>query len=430
MTTVAIDNNNNIQIFKNKNLIKSNDRKTSVFDNKTSTYDIYNLFLINNVKIRNESSNTILNNISTQLGDLSVVIKDDTLAVIINNMLTQLTTLEPPAVPTDSISSGSISFNDNNLTINRITGNLSWIIPGDLTDITHFEGFLSVDRTGLRRELNSLFIVDNTIDNIDLTDVFIGSNLYIVIYTKNVNSVGISSLQTTLPGYILINDVYGVDILSATFVPFNSLFDRISGTISWSFNIEDEKLFDGVNLYFSFNGVSKGAMIELDIIKTTTYKIITNETFDRTQPYYVQIYTYKEINSIKYESPIYKTIKIDNKYQPTNLVSTSLDFMGDMDTVSGTLTGTLIWEFELPKESVNGVDIFITDTGTVFGETDNLVGRTTNCAISSFTFKSLNIMIENPADRPNTVKANKFIVRSYNQYGNNPVTVAEIVFDL
>lgn len=429
MTTVAIDNNNNIQIFKNNNLITFNNQKISVFNNKTSTYDIYNLSKINNVNITNDTSNALLNNINTQLGDLSTITNNNTLANIINNMLTQLTTLDPPTAPTNNISSGSILFNDIHLTQKTISGTLSWTIPGDLTNITHFEGYLSIDQNGTQRELNNIFIVNNTINSIELNNVYIGSNLYILIYTKNINATNIGVLQSTSPGYKLINDLYNVDVQSINFVPVDSLYDKISGTISWVFNTGVDDLFDGVNLYFSTNGISKTTLIESQIVKTTTNKIITNEPFNIMQPYYILIYTYKVINAVVYESKILKTLEINNIYQPTDFNATSLDFVGDLDTVSGTLTGVLTWDFELPKGSIDGVEIYITDTGTVFGDTDNLVAKTTNNSITSFTFKSLNIMIVDPNNAPNTVEARKFILRTYNKHYVNTVTIAKIVID-
>ena len=103
--------------------------------------------------------------------------------------------------------------------------------------------------------------------------------------------------------------------------------------------------------------------------------------------------------------------------------------MGDLDVVTGTLTGTLVWEFELPNESINGVDIFVTDTGSVFSDTNNLVGRTTSRAITSFTFTSLNILFVDPANTSNKVQALKFIIRTYNQHGNSLITVGKIVLD-
>jgi hypothetical protein len=430
MTTVAIDANNAIQIIKNNKLISVTNQGTSVFNNNTSLYGVYDMNKLNDINNSVYSSDTVLNGINSQLGDLSAVTNNGTLAVIINNMLTQLTTLNIPLAPTNGISSGAIIFNDIHFTTGKISGALSWTIPGTLTNITHFEAFLSVDQLGTQRDLDSLFTVNNTINSVAINDVYIGSNLYIVIYTKNINSIAISSLQTTAPGYVLINDIYNVDVLSISFIPTDSLFTHISGTISWIFNSGIDSLFDGVNVYYSFNGTTKGALIESQIVKTTTDKIVTNDLFDTTHPYYVQIYTYKVVNSVTYESQIFKTFKIENKYQPTNIVAVSLDFMGDLDSVAGTLTGTLVWGFQLPKESVDGVDIFITDTGSVFGDTDNLIGRTTSHAITSFTFKSLNILIVDPANQPNTVKTLKFIIRTYNQHGNNPVTVAKIVLDV
>lgn len=431
MTTVAIDANNAIQIIKNNNLISLNNQKTSIFNNNTSAFDTYNTNKLNNLNVAiNNTSDTLLNGINSQLGDLSVVTNNNTLAAIINNMLTQLTTLDPPIAPTNSISSGTISFNDIHLTQSTISGTLTWTIPNDLTNITHFEGYLSVDQNGTQRELNNLFIVNKTTNSIALNDIFIGSNLYILIYTKNINAVNISSLQSTNPGNILINDVYNVDVQSLSFVPVDSVFDKISGTINWVFNTGIDNLFDGVNLYFSTNGVIKGSLIENQIVKTTTNKIITNENFDITQLNYILIYTYKEINSVNYESQIFKVLKINNQYQPTNLMSTSVDFVGDLDSVSGTLTGILAWEFELPKDSISGVEIFITDTGTILGDTDNLVAKTTNNAITSYAIKSLNISIVDPNNPPNTVEAGKFILRTYNQHNVSTITVAKVVIDL
>jgi hypothetical protein len=427
MLSVAIDANNSIQIIKNNNLISVTNLGSSVFDNNKSsfsTYDTYKLNFINNDVSVHDS---FLNSINAKLGDLSAITNGDTLAMIINNIFIQLTTLNLPLAPTNSILSETITFNDIHFTAGLISGSLSWTIPNILTDITHFEAFLSVNQSGTQRELNSLFTVNNTINSIDLNDVHIGSNIYILIYTKNINSIAISSWQTTAPGYLLINDIYNVDIQSMSFVPVDSLFTHISGTISWVFNSND--LFDGVNIYYSFNGSQKGELIENQVVKTITFKSITNDLFDITHPFYVQIYTYKIINSVTYESEIYKTLKIDNMYQPTNIMSISFGFMGDLDVVAGSLTGTLIWQFELPNGSVNGVDIFITDTGSVFGDTDNLVGRTTSRDITSFTFKSLNILLVDPANQQNTVHAPKFIIRTYNQHGNNSVTVAKIVLD-
>ena len=86
-------------------------------------------------------------------------------------------------------------------------------------------------------------------------------------------------------------------------------------------------------------------------------------------------------------------------------------------------------EFELPKGSIDGVEIFITDTGTVFGDTDNLVAKTTDNSITSYTFKLLNIMIVDPNNAPNRVAAKKFILRTYNKHYVNTVTIAKIVID-
>jgi len=80
---------------------------------------------------------------------------------------------------TNNISSGSILFNDIHLTQKTISGTLSWTIPGDLTNITHFEGYLSIDQNGTQHELNNIFIVNNTINSIIY--IYIESNLYIYI---------------------------------------------------------------------------------------------------------------------------------------------------------------------------------------------------------------------------------------------------------
>ena len=429
MISVTIDANCAIQIIKNNHLISVTPFGSRIFYNNTSSFSTYNTNQLNTINNNLSVHDSFLNSINLKLGDLSAITNGATLEIIINNMLTQLTTFNAPLAPTNSILSRTITFSDIYFTTGIIAGSLSWIIPETLTNVTHFEAFLSIDQYGTQRNFDSLFTVNNKINSVVLNGVYIGSNIYILIYTKNINSFGLSSLQTTAPGYVLINDIYNVDIQSMSFVPVYSLISYISGAINWVFNSGIDGLFDGVNIYYSFNGVQKDKLIDNNIIKTTTYKIITNDFFDITQPCYILIYTYKVINSISYESKIYKTFKINNKYQPTNINPVSLGFMGDLDVVTGTLTGTLVWEFELPNESVNGVDIFVTDTGSVFSDTNNLVGRTTSRAITSFTFTSLNILFVDPANTSNKVQALKFIIRTYNQHGNSLITVGKIVLD-
>ena len=141
MTSVAIDANNAIHIIKNNNLISVTNQGTSVFNNGTSLYGIYDINKLNNINAGTSNSDIVLNSINSQLGDLSAITNNRTLAVIINDMLTQLTTLNLPLAPTNGISSESIIFNDIHFTTSRISGALSWTIPSTLTNITHFEAF-------------------------------------------------------------------------------------------------------------------------------------------------------------------------------------------------------------------------------------------------------------------------------------------------
>ena len=294
MNTITIYNNNNIQFTKNNNNILLTNSGNYILNPITNNNDLYDLSKINKVVNNTDTEISIINDIKSQLGDLSVITHNKSLASIVGDALTQLTHLKLPTAPINSITSSAIKFNDINFNIKYITGYISWDIPIDLTNITHFEGYLSKDKYGLQRELTSLFVVNNTVNKYNLTDIFIDLNSYIVIYTKNINDIGFNSIQTTEPGYVLINDLYCVNILSASFIPDYSLYNVIKGTLNWIYNIEpinQLSMYDGVNIYFSSNGITKDELLEENIAKNRTNTTIINKPYDDKKPYYVQFYT-------------------------------------------------------------------------------------------------------------------------------------------
>ena len=188
-----------------------------------------------------------------------------------------------------------------------------------------------------------------------------------------------------------------------------------------------DDLYDGVNLYFSKNGILKHNIIKDKIPKSITNNNIINLEYDNIEPLYILIFTYKIIDSLYYESQINKIIKINNKYAPSNL--TSIDFIGDLDIIKDELTGILIWEYLPPIESIDGVEIFITDTGTVFGDTDISIAKITSNAITSYTFKKLDIkLVKNNINLNNNNI--KFILRTYNRYNTSSITSSIIITDL